>query len=480
MVGRNRIPAQTALLLVLALAAGFLFQGTRGLYETTEGRYAEVGREMAVSGDWLVPTLDGRPHLTKPPLTYWTIAASIEVFGAGTWAPRLPGALAFFLSVLLVAAIGRALFDRPTGTASGLVYASSLLPAMGCATVSTDMTLAMWELTAVLCYVLANRPEARRPRLLVNGMWLAFGLAFLTKGPPGLLPLAGLLAFHLLARRPARRIVVLEAIPIFAVVGLSWFSYVSLTVEGQFGRFWSDEILGRVAGDALGRNTRWYKGPVVYVPTILLGMGAWLVAGIGLIHARKLYLPSTLKERIRERGPAAFLLLWFTIPFLVFLVARSRLPLYVLPIYAPVALAIGRFLARSARVPVVALVMVIAIVALKAAAPLFQTRADMKALHGAIEVVAPEDTNVVIFGKANLHGLAYYQHGRVLRMVDQPDCEWADFRTKEFAERARSGRWLIVVRTRWADALTKRLQRDDLTFTRHHLDDFDLLVLQTP
>lgn len=467
-----------ALLLILALAAAFPFQGTRGLYETTEGRYAEVGREMAASGDWLVPTLDGRPHLTKPPLTYWTIAASIEVFGAGTWAPRIPGAIAFVISVLLVAAIGRALFDRATGVASGMVYASSLLPAMGCSTVSTDMTLAMWELLAVLCYVLANRPDAKRPRLLVNGMWVAFGLAFLTKGPPGLLPIPALIAFHLLAGRPARRIVVLESIPVFAVVGLSWYAWIGLSIEGQLGRFWSDEIVGRMAGEELGRNTRWFKGPVVYVPTILAGMGAWLVAGIGLVHAHRLWRPSTLKARIRERGPAAFLLLWFVIPFLVFIVVRSRLPLYVLPIFAPVAIAVGRFLAHSRRVPAVAIAMVVAIVAIKAAAPLVETRADMKALHEEIEAVAPPDANVVIFGKANLHGLSYYRKGRVLRMVDPADCEWADFRTRHFAERAREGKWLIVVRARWADALAKRLARDDVTLDRHPLDHFELLVVR--
>ena len=55
------------LVVVLAIIAAFSFQGSRGIYETTEGRYAEAAREMVETGKYLVPTLDYRPHWTKPP-----------------------------------------------------------------------------------------------------------------------------------------------------------------------------------------------------------------------------------------------------------------------------------------------------------------------------------------------------------------------------------------------------------------------------
>lgn len=61
------------ILLAGALIAALIFHGTRGLYETTEGRYAECAREMAQSGSWLEPTLNNAPHWTKPPVTYWAI-----------------------------------------------------------------------------------------------------------------------------------------------------------------------------------------------------------------------------------------------------------------------------------------------------------------------------------------------------------------------------------------------------------------------
>src|SRR2546426_437868 len=82
--------------LVAALAVFVLFfqLGTRGLNEPDEGRYSEVSREMVASGDWLVPRFNGVEHLSKPPVTYWLVAASLKTFGVNEWAARLPAALA--------------------------------------------------------------------------------------------------------------------------------------------------------------------------------------------------------------------------------------------------------------------------------------------------------------------------------------------------------------------------------------------------
>ena len=41
------------LTLACALALGFAFQGSRGLWETDEGRYTQVAMEMLRSGDYI-------------------------------------------------------------------------------------------------------------------------------------------------------------------------------------------------------------------------------------------------------------------------------------------------------------------------------------------------------------------------------------------------------------------------------------------
>ena len=82
------------LLLVVSLFTFFLLLGHRSLNEPDEGRYSVIASEMIETSNWLVPQLWYVPHLDKPPLTYWAVAASMKLFGRNEWAVRLPVALA--------------------------------------------------------------------------------------------------------------------------------------------------------------------------------------------------------------------------------------------------------------------------------------------------------------------------------------------------------------------------------------------------
>src|SRR5215471_6103745 len=74
--------------LVLA-AAWFATLQVRPMLDPDEGRYAEIPREMAVTGDWLTPRLDGLKYFEKPPLQYWATAVAYSVFGLSEWTSRL-------------------------------------------------------------------------------------------------------------------------------------------------------------------------------------------------------------------------------------------------------------------------------------------------------------------------------------------------------------------------------------------------------
>ena len=64
------------------------------LTDPDEGRYALIARQMATSGDWLVPRLFGLPYLEKPPLLYWLTATMFRMFGTGELSARLAPGLA--------------------------------------------------------------------------------------------------------------------------------------------------------------------------------------------------------------------------------------------------------------------------------------------------------------------------------------------------------------------------------------------------
>ncbi|MDE2292141.1 MAG: glycosyl transferase, partial [Elusimicrobia bacterium] len=81
-----------AVAMLAAVTAPFWSLG-HALWEVDDARYAEVPREMHVSGNWLVATLDGMTYVEKPPLIYWMGAASYDVFGVSEAAARVPLAL---------------------------------------------------------------------------------------------------------------------------------------------------------------------------------------------------------------------------------------------------------------------------------------------------------------------------------------------------------------------------------------------------
>src|SRR5260221_13388852 len=88
------------LLALVVLIAWFAALDTRKLQHPDEGRYAEIAREMAVSGDWVTPRLNDLKYFEKPPLQYWIGAAAFNAFGVSEWTARLPSAVAGVLAVI--------------------------------------------------------------------------------------------------------------------------------------------------------------------------------------------------------------------------------------------------------------------------------------------------------------------------------------------------------------------------------------------
>ena len=57
-------------------------------------RWAEVAREMLITGDVFHPTINGEPYVDKPLGGYWLILLTASITGSlNQWAVRLPSAL---------------------------------------------------------------------------------------------------------------------------------------------------------------------------------------------------------------------------------------------------------------------------------------------------------------------------------------------------------------------------------------------------
>jgi 4-amino-4-deoxy-L-arabinose transferase-like glycosyltransferase len=325
-----------AAFLLLAAVAVFEPRGS-GLAEPDETRYAEVPREMLVSGDFVVPRLNGLPYFEKPPLLYWANAASFRLFGETPWAARLPTRLAgLATSLLVVLAAGG--FRRREGLAAGVLLLASPI---GFLLVRTNLTdgLLTFFLTATLLGARAAivRREAGRS-WWTAAAWAgaAAAAAFLTKGLIALALPGGILLIWCAATRRLRSLATLAASPaplVFLALAAPWFLLVERRHPGFLEFFFVHEHLQRFATGAAKR-----AGPVYYfVPVFVLGF----LPGLPFFAA-------ALRRAWRRAHEGFFFTAWFVVVFGFFSLSQSKLPPYIFPVVPAAAVLAGRAVGAAA------------------------------------------------------------------------------------------------------------------------------------
>ena len=471
----RRHPAVVTVLAAFLLAMSF--QGSRGLWDPDEGRYTDVALEMLRLGDFVHPMLH-REHLhyTKPPLTYWAIAASVRLFGRNEWAVRLPYALAFTATGLLLFGLGKD-YQPQRPWLPALVYATSLLPYGAANIVTTDTLLTLWETLAVFGFLKAYHADPGQARRYVALMWLGFGLAFLTKGPPGLLPLLAIAAF-LLARREwiwVRRVFGSWGLLLFSLVGLSWYLVLVLRKPELWSYFVEYELVARVASDVHRRHGEWYGGLMVYLPTVLVGSLPWTLLLLRRLPELRLAGGRKLRARLSQL-PARwqFVAAWALIPLLVFVLARSRLPLYVLPLFAPLSLVIAAMLPPSftrqrRRVGLWTAAVLVVLLALRGYASVMPYKKDARALAEAIAAIAAGPYRELIFvDREPRYGLSLYLDAEIEHVCMEKSCEAEGLAQDQYLideVAQRESPLLYLVRPNAVAGVIERVQRADVQTT---------------
>src|ERR1044071_7857476 len=175
---------------VLAVAALAVHLGGFPLLDPDEGRNAEVGREMALTNDYVMPRLDGLPYLDKPIVYFAAEAAAMEVLGPTETAARLPALLFTFAMAAAAFWFTRRAGVSPAGPDASRVRAepslafiatlASPLTIAFSRTVIFDSALAFFITIALMSFYFAIENGEQRFALLA---WVAIGLGVITKGP---------------------------------------------------------------------------------------------------------------------------------------------------------------------------------------------------------------------------------------------------------------------------------------------------------
>lgn len=311
----------------------------RTLIPSDEGRYAEMAREMAATGDWITPRLNGIKYFEKPPLQTWMNALTFKAFGLGEWQARLWTGLTGFLSLLLVAYTGRRLFNARVGIFSGMVLASSYMWFASSHFNTLDMGLSAM-MTLSLCALLIAQRDQATPTERRNWMlacWAGMALAVLSKGLIGVvLPGAVLVLYTLVSRDWAiwKRLHLGWGLLLFFAIATPWFVLVSLK-NPEFPRFFFIHEHFERFTSKIHRRT----GPIWYfIPILILGIMPWLgVLVQSLWRARH-------EQAAKNFKPRRMLLIWAGFIFFFFSISGSKLPSYIMPIFPALALLIGCYL----------------------------------------------------------------------------------------------------------------------------------------
>ena len=330
-------------ILLLVLLYGLLWFGTlnyRHLIPSDEGRYAEMAREMLVTGDWITPRYNGYKYFEKPPLQIWATAAAFQAFGIGDWQARLWTALTGFLTILCIGFTGARIYNARAGWLGALVLASSPMWVIAGHFNSLDMGLSAF-LVAALCSLLFAQSSENKT-LSRNWMWACWAcmaLATLSKGVIGIaIPAMVFVVYSISAWdwKIWKRLYLISGIALYLAITAPWFALVAKRNPEFLEFFFIHEHLQRFTQDDHSRT-----GPIYYfIPLLLIGFLPWIAQ-----------IPSSIAQAWRERrsyfSPSWLLVCWFLVILGFFSISHSKLPGYIIPIFPALAMLVGNCLDRN-------------------------------------------------------------------------------------------------------------------------------------
>jgi 4-amino-4-deoxy-L-arabinose transferase-like glycosyltransferase len=353
--------------LVLLLA----FIGGPPVQRTQEARVLETAREMLGQPwrAWMIPQLNGDLRLRKPPLTYWLAAAAYKVGGVNETAGRVPTAVIGWLTLGVTFLAGERLFGTRAGFFAAATLLGSYLFFRHTRLAETDAPATLFVTLAVYAILRAagegncgfrnaecglkahptpladfnpqseiHNPQSEDPHpnplpeyrereqeaelARPSPFWLhvaaaSAGMAFLSKGGPGLFPVLFLAGYVAVTRRwdVARRFFTSGAVLTLVCVGASWYAYAACVVgPKQF----IEEMHELTSGEDHG-------GPFyLYFPQILVATAPWSgMVVVGLIEAAR---------RWRADVRARVMLVWVAACLLPLFFAGNKQFHYLMPL----------------------------------------------------------------------------------------------------------------------------------------------------
>jgi 4-amino-4-deoxy-L-arabinose transferase-like glycosyltransferase len=296
----------------------------RPLYEPDEGRYAQIPQEMLMSGDWVVPHLNGFVYIEKPPLQYWMTSIAYSVFGVHDWSARLWIALAGWFTVVVIAVYVAKHRGRRASVRTWTFGITSLIWMLVAHQLTLDTSLTLFTTIALIAYC-ESQASARTPPWLNYAMWAALACAVLTKGFVALVLPAGAFVLYCVRNRDWRRwrsLHLVRGAIVLTLLIAPWMIAMQRRVPEFFDFFVVREHFLRYLTPIARRTEPWW----FFIPLLIVGTMPWTGLLFKALFTAKRRFDVNTKFSDRD-------LLWISAVaiFLFFSVSNSKLVPYILP-----------------------------------------------------------------------------------------------------------------------------------------------------
>ncbi len=341
---------------------------TRPLFNPDEGRYAEIPREMAAGGDWVIPHLNGLAYAEKPPLQYWATALSYRVLGTTEFAARLYSTLCALGTIFCVWLTARRLWSPEAGIRAAAVIGGMLMFVALGQLLTLDMSLTFYMTLSLAAFLCAQASPCPKPVMLLA--WAATACGVLTKGlVAAAIPAAVLILYSIYSRdfAPWRRLYLRWGMPLFLAITIPWHWLAARRLPDFLQFYFVHEHFARYLTPVADRQEPWW----FFVWVFLAGTVPWTLPALRVLAsgwrrrperagAARLTGGNTASGAMARDGgggggagrrgefqPVLFLWIWIVFIGVFFSLSDSKLMPYILPAMPALAWSIAAFPAPS-------------------------------------------------------------------------------------------------------------------------------------
>ena len=327
---------RTTLLLTLISALFFLpFLGGVHLFDWDEINFAEIAREMIVTGQYLEPQIHYEFFTEKPPMFMWLQALSMLIFGVGEYASRFPNALMGVVVIPFLYRLGYRLHGHRFGVFWALAFFGSILPHLYFKSGIIDPIFNFFIFLGILGLIRfhwtreQNDGKGTIKWLILAGV--STGIAVLVKGPVAYLITSIVLGVYFVIKRFRFFITIpqflIYSIVVAGVTGI-WFGLNYLSVGPTF----ITEFTIR-QWELFSTPDAGHGGFPGYHFVVLL-LGCFPVSVFALRGMFRVQDPQ-LKGGVRERDMRLWMLILFYVVLILFTIVKSKIVHYSSLAYYP-------------------------------------------------------------------------------------------------------------------------------------------------